>query len=196
MHTVEEVYGPVANAAPVSKRLRFEVFKRDGFTCQYCGTRPPDVILELDHIEPRAVGGGNDNINLITSCFDCNRGKGKRELGHVTIRPDADIEFFRTQQEIAEAKRFLLAKVELDRVRATVVDTIQDHWDHLLRMEEHAVPADAVVLGWLNRYSPEEVIAAVDIFSRIYLQKSHTFNRFEKCVSYMGGILRNKRDGL
>ena len=64
----------------LSKKIRFEVFKRDGFTCQYCGKKPPDVILHVDHIHPISKGGTNDLINLVTSCADCNLGKGAREL--------------------------------------------------------------------------------------------------------------------
>jgi hypothetical protein len=64
----------------ISKKLRFEVFKRDNFQCQYCGRKAPDVILEVDHIEPVKGGGGNDMLNLITSCEDCNAGKGARKL--------------------------------------------------------------------------------------------------------------------
>lgn len=64
----------------ISKKDRFNVFKRDLFTCQYCGNTPPSVILEVDHITPVSKGGDNDIDNLITSCFDCNRGKGAEEL--------------------------------------------------------------------------------------------------------------------
>ena len=70
----------MANRENISKKVRFEVFKRDKFTCQYCGRQAPDVVLEVDHIQPVAKGGTNDFLNLITSCFDCNRGKGKRTL--------------------------------------------------------------------------------------------------------------------
>lgn len=64
----------------IPKRIRFEVFKRDKFTCQYCGRMAPDVILEIDHIEPVSKGGSNDILNLVTACRDCNRGKGDKEL--------------------------------------------------------------------------------------------------------------------
>ena len=64
----------------IPKSVRFEVFKRDSFKCQYCGASAPDVILEVDHIVPVAEGGKNDMMNLITSCRDCNRGKGKKRL--------------------------------------------------------------------------------------------------------------------
>lgn len=64
----------------LSKRVRFDVFKRDAFTCQYCGATPPQAVLEVDHIEAVAEGGSNDEGNLITACFNCNRGKGARPL--------------------------------------------------------------------------------------------------------------------
>jgi hypothetical protein len=70
----------MAERKQIPKKLRFEVFKRDSFTCQYCGKMAPDVILELDHITPVAKGGVNNIMNLITSCKDCNRGKGAKEL--------------------------------------------------------------------------------------------------------------------
>lgn len=66
---------------PLSKKQRFAVFKRDGFCCQYCGATPPAAVLEVDHINPVANGGSNVDDNLITACFDCNRGKGAELLG-------------------------------------------------------------------------------------------------------------------
>jgi len=54
---------------------RFEIFKRDNFTCQYCGRSAPMVQLELDHIKPQTKHGDNSKNNLITSCKECNIGK-------------------------------------------------------------------------------------------------------------------------
>ena len=65
---------------PLSKKVRFEVFKRDGFTCAYCGATPPKVILQVDHIVPVSGGGNNSIDNLVTSCQPCNIGKGKNSL--------------------------------------------------------------------------------------------------------------------
>jgi len=70
----------MAERKPISKKLRFEVFKRDGFTCQYCGSAPPSVILHIDHIKPVVDGGKNCIDNLVTSCDACNLGKGPRSL--------------------------------------------------------------------------------------------------------------------
>ncbi len=64
----------------ISKKLRFDVFKRDSFCCQYCGATPPSVILHIDHINPVACGGGNDIDNLITACEPCNLGKSATPL--------------------------------------------------------------------------------------------------------------------
>lgn len=52
---------------PISQRMRFEVFKRDQFTCVYCWSHPPAAIMQIDHIEPVSKGGGNDLDNLVTS---------------------------------------------------------------------------------------------------------------------------------
>jgi hypothetical protein len=65
---------------PVSKKLRFDVFKRDQFVCQYCGSHPPAAVLHVDHIHPVAEGGDNSVDNLITACESCNLGKGARLL--------------------------------------------------------------------------------------------------------------------
>jgi 5-methylcytosine-specific restriction endonuclease McrA len=61
---------------PLTQSQRFEILRRDKFTCQYCGRKPPEVTLEVDHIFPVSKGGTNDPGNLTTSCYDCNRGKG------------------------------------------------------------------------------------------------------------------------
>lgn len=63
----------------ISKRLRFLVFRRDGYCCQYCGKRPPSVTLEVDHRIPRCAGGSDSLDNLVAACWDCNRGKGPLE---------------------------------------------------------------------------------------------------------------------
>ena len=66
---------------PISKKKRFNVFKRDGFRCAYCGKTPDsDAVLEVDHINPVSGGGSDDEDNLITACFDCNRGKAATPL--------------------------------------------------------------------------------------------------------------------
>lgn len=65
---------------PISTRTRFEVFKRDSFTCQYCGAKAPDVTLHADHIVPVSKGGSDDILNLVTACQQCNAGKSNREL--------------------------------------------------------------------------------------------------------------------
>ena len=70
----------MAKRKNLSKSVRFEVFKRDSLKCQYCGKSAPDVVLEVDHIIPVSKGGDNDISNLITACFDCNRGKRDKKL--------------------------------------------------------------------------------------------------------------------
>lgn len=66
---------PSGERRPISKRLRYEVFRRDDFTCRYCGAKPTERELRVDHVVPVTLGGDNDPSNLATSCVDCNAGK-------------------------------------------------------------------------------------------------------------------------
>jgi hypothetical protein len=73
---------------PIGVMVRFEIFKRDDFRCQYCGRKSPEVVLETDHIVPLAEGGSDDPINLTTACWDCNR--GKRDIPLTTVLTGED----------------------------------------------------------------------------------------------------------
>ena len=57
-------------------KLRFEVLKRDNFTCVYCGRSSMDGIkLHVDHVKPKSQGGKDTYDNLVAACFECNIGK-------------------------------------------------------------------------------------------------------------------------
>lgn len=64
--------------------VRWCIFNRDDFRCQYCGRTAIEdhVKLHLDHIKPRTDGGGDDFENLVTACRDCNIGKMDTPLRH------------------------------------------------------------------------------------------------------------------
>ena len=62
-------------------KLRFEILKRDNFTCQYCGKSQKDgATLHVDHIKPFSKGGRTIPENLVTACFECNIGKSDNPL--------------------------------------------------------------------------------------------------------------------
>lgn len=105
----------------LSKRTRFEVFKRDQFTCQYCGKHPPDVMLECDHITPVAEGGNNDEGNLVTACFDCNRGKAAVPL---SVAPRSLAE---RAEEVREQEAQLSGYREVMEARETRI--YMDMWE-------------------------------------------------------------------
>lgn len=92
----------------LTKKTRFEVFKRDGFTCQYCGSVPPSVVLEVDHVTPVSKGGDNDIHNLTTSCFDCNRGKTDIELHRISPPMSDYLAVLKAKEaQLKEYKKFI-----------------------------------------------------------------------------------------
>jgi 5-methylcytosine-specific restriction endonuclease McrA len=68
------------------KFSRANVFRRDGFTCQYCGARPGSARLTFDHIVPRAHGGRTDWTNIVTACVTCNAAKADRTPAQAAMR--------------------------------------------------------------------------------------------------------------
>lgn len=62
----------------VSKRTRFEVLRRDNYTCRYC--RSTDNALTVDHVTPLTLGGTDELTNLVAACRDCNSGKSSTVL--------------------------------------------------------------------------------------------------------------------
>lgn len=57
---------------------RRNVYRRDGFRCVYCGAKPPQAKLTIDHVIPRARGGPNTWENCVTACVSCNARKADR----------------------------------------------------------------------------------------------------------------------
>jgi len=105
----------------ISKKKRFDVLKRDSFTCQYCGAKTPDVLLEVDNIIPKSKKGSDSIDNLTTACFDCNRGKAANELECIP-------ETLKSKMEAIEAKRkqYLQYKRLLRRQEKLIKDELNE----------------------------------------------------------------------
>lgn len=171
--------------------LRFEIFKRDKFTCQYCGRTPPEVMLELDHIVPLSQGGSEEFSNLITSCFDCNRGKAGRPIGFTKIRGDLEQEM----EALTEKERQLK---EYHRLRATIRKR-QDKEIKLIdqKLNEASPATQKVCLSehgresfrrFLTIFPVEMVLDAVDIaIARVGMANP------DDTIKYTYGILHNWR---
>ena len=170
----------------LSKGKRFDIFRRDGFTCQYCGQQPPDVVLEVDHILPVVEGGDNDPMNLTTSCRPCNQGKGKKRLDHPPQRPDADLAWLEMQQDIAELRAYQEAKKERDALLRDLILGLQATWQDLTGRDW--APEDEILLRMLTKYSPRMVEEALCVTAIKWA--AHYFSSFNAWHPYMWGVLR------
>lgn len=103
----------------VSKRTRFEVLRRDAYTCRYC--RSTDNPLTVDHVTPVSLGGSDEPSNLVAACRDCNSGKASSS-------PDAD-----TVSKVEEdAVRWAAAMRQAAMVMAEQVDDRDAYWGEFL----------------------------------------------------------------
>lgn len=171
----------------ISKKLRFEVFKRDNFKCGYCGkTISENVILEVDHIIPVSKGGENNILNLMTSCFDCNRGKSKNLLSNKNDLSKNNIERFSKikehKEQINAYLKFILHKEKvLDEICSLAIKP-------MIELGNCDLPT-----GWKNsvKYFINK-IGFVDVYksSQITLSKNKVYSN--KKFNYFCGICHLK----
>ena len=97
------------------KLSRREVFRRDKYTCQYCGRRSND--LTVDHVWPKHLGGEHIWTNVVAACPSCNHRKGGRKLDEVQMallhapkEPPASAKYIfgRHLEENSEWEQFIL----------------------------------------------------------------------------------------
>jgi hypothetical protein len=170
------------------KQIRFEVFKRDKFTCQYCGRSAPEVILEVDHIKPVSKGGKNDILNLITACRDCNRGKTNKE-----ISDDSAVKIQKQQLDLMQERReqlemMLKWREMLDQEMEIEIDAINALLSRRTKWElsDHGRNSTR---KYINQFGFDEVYKAADLAITKYYDGSEPSwqNAFRK----IGGICYN-----
>jgi 5-methylcytosine-specific restriction endonuclease McrA len=93
---------------------RRNIFKRDHFSCQYCGVQPGTHELTIDHVHPRSRGGGSSWENCVLACVNCNKRKADRtpEEAHMRlkkkpVRPDWKPIYAAHEIRIASWSKFL-----------------------------------------------------------------------------------------
>jgi hypothetical protein len=183
----------------LSKRQRFEVFKRDSFTCQYCGESAPDVVLNVDHIIPVAKGGKNAITNLITSCFDCNSGKSDKLLSDDSIAKKQlnQIKLIQERKQqiemISEWAHTLLHDDEIEQINKMIAKLIGCHLNEIgvkemrKRIKKHGFKTII-----------ESMPGAYERYGDDFLIKFDTYLKYAnepddiRHIMYSVGILRNR----
>lgn len=147
---------------PISKKLRFEVFKRDSFTCQYCGRQAPNIVLHCDHLEPVAEGGAGDILNLITSCSDCNAGKGARRLSDDAVLTKQLNQLAELNERREQIEMMLAWQRELAALETDTVDRVAAEWRALAEERVSLTPTGRDNLQrHINKYGVELVLQAM-----------------------------------
>lgn len=160
----------------IPKKVRFEVFKRDKFTCQYCGAKAPDAVLHVDHIQPVSKGGTNDIMNLVTSCDSCNGGKS-----NVLISDSSAIDKQRAQLEAMEERR-----QQIDMMvewRKSLAGVEQNKLRALYDYAESYMPGFSVnesgrkdIRKLEQKYGLEEVMKAIETAAEKYIERGSDGN--------------------
>ena len=180
----------------ISKKFRFEVFKRDAFTCQYCGRKAPDVVLQVDHIKPKSKGGTNDLLNLVTSCSECNSGKSNRELSDDQVVRQKRKQLEDLQQRKEQLEMMFEWQKGLLNLDEQTVASLAEFWGSQVR-GYHLNDSGLRELRKLRRtFDPDEIMVAMRIAAEQYLEFADgmpTHESVELAWKRTGGICRNCR---
>ena len=183
----------------IPKKVRFEVFKRDAFRCQYCGEAAPDVILEIDHIKPVAGGGDNTIANLVAACRDCNAGKGARELSDRAALEKQrkqldDLSERRNQLEMMVEWREELTNLNESELSA-VCQAIESFETGLSPSET----GKSKIKKWIKKYSVKNVLAATHTSFEQYIKwdgDELVPESWDKAFSYIPRIINVNLDSV
>ena len=156
----------------LGKKLRFEVFKRDKFTCQYCGRAAPDVVLQVDHIKPVSKAGDDDMLNLITSCRDCNAGKGACELSDESAVAKRRAQLEDLQERREQIEMMLEWQSGLEDLTKTQVDGAAELWAELVPGYELNDTGLSDLDKLIRRFGLSEVLESMRIAASQYLEFS------------------------
>lgn len=198
----------MSNRKSISKKIRFEIFKRDQFKCQYCGSSAPDVVLQVDHINPVSKGGDNDLLNLITSCEPCNNGKRARLIDDKSIIEKQKKMLDELDERRAQLQMMLDWRDELNNFDNDLLSSVIARVEDKIFAEVNGKGV-ATVKGWLAKFELSEILQAISDVRVIYtdngdldseamfssIPKVAFFNRKgddEKAVRYIRGILKNR----
>ena len=194
----------MAKRKAISKKVRFEVFKRDSFTCQYCGQKSPDVVLHVDHINPVSKGGENEILNLLTSCESCNQGKSDRLLNDKSLIAKQRAQLDELNERREQLEMMLKWRDELEKFDDNLVEIVVDHLEGLMTNATVNDNGKAKIRKWLKKYSATEILDAADMASEKSGSNDELFNLTPKIcqhnklpeaqqrIRYARGILRNR----
>ena len=172
----------------ISKKQRFEIFKRDHFICQYCGRTPPEAILEVDHIVPRVSQGTDEESNLITSCFECNRGKGATGISPNALPLESRIDVIREREDQLQA--YCEAQKEGYMRMEKNVEMVYEHY-HKLAGEKSELGTEFIISirNLLRTFTVIDIIEAMNVSMASIGFKDGWFR-------YMCGVLWNWKRGV
>lgn len=144
----------------IGKRLRFDVFSRDGFSCRYCGSQSDKVQLVVDHVVPVCQGGTNEIENLITSCFACNAGKGGR-----TVEQSVPNESHRLAlaQEMQEQLAAIASAKAAQAARSALRQEVVNYYCEARGQDSMCKDTCSVLNSYVEQYGPSVVFGWIDI---------------------------------
>lgn len=186
----------MSNRKSISKKIRFEVFKRDGFKCQYCGASAPDVILEVDHIDPVSKSGANEMFNYITSCSSCNSGKSDRTLDDNTVLAKQRAQLQDLNERREQLEMMLAWRTGLKGIDELQLEEVEKLWKEVVPGFSINDAGRKTLRGLIKKHGVAGVLDAVEASAEKYVEYGAdgavTRESAEACFKKISGVLALK----
>ena len=154
----------------IPNKLRFEVFKRDSFTCQYCGQSAPNVVLEVDHLLPVSKGGDNDILNLITSCWTCNNGKSNILLTDNTMLEKQKAQLDELNEKRLQLEMMIEWRESLNNLDDDIAQKIADYFGGQANCDVNETGLKKIK-QWTKKFTYQQILEAVELSVNQYVKK-------------------------
>lgn len=177
----------------ISKKTRFEVFKRDSFKCQYCGKCAPEVILHVDHIHPVSKGGTNDLLNYVTACQECNSGKSNRLLSDDSVMTKQRAQLEELNERREQLEQMLAWRNGMQGIKDMELNVASAAWDDMTVGYQLNEKGRAGMRKLLSDFDLPKVLDCIPL-SEKYLELGEDGNYTAESVALafrkLGGIVK------
>ena len=153
---------------PEYKRIKFEVFEKDSFKCQYCGSVAPIVTLQLRRIqEIQQSEKWLDTAFLSTSCAACE----KKQAGEAENAKRSEfISIDELEERLQQLKMLINWRKGMLKIRKQQLANLVQYWENKVPKS----PVDNIqrreILRYINKFSGDEIRAAMDMAADKFLK--------------------------
>jgi hypothetical protein len=145
---------------PEYKRIKYEIFEKDAFKCQFCGTGTPNVTLQLVRIQDAQQNDEwLDLAFLSTSCKICE----KKKSGVEEKSPNNYMSIDELEERLQQLKMLINWRKGMLNIRKQQLANLISYWENKIPDFETNNDQKKYLAAYISKYSSDEIRSAMDM---------------------------------